>query len=387
MSVLFLLDSLIMGGSENKAVKIINHFAGIQEGCHLLYLNEPDTLAKHVSSDVNLLCLHRKGKIDLSCIRRYGQHLRKHHIEVVLCFQLYPFLNHFLSSLISDHKPRVIVSINITAFQKTKENMQMYLYKHLLRRDCSILFGSECQQEQWIERYSLPRGSCSVLYNGVDLTRFNPSRYTSKREQIRAGYRLDPRDIVLGMVAQFRPEKAHQDLLVALRRLIDEGLPVKALLAGDGPRLPFIQKEAEALGLTDRVTFLGRTDDIPRMLAATDIFVLTSTAVETFSNAALEAMAMAKPVVLSNVGGASEMVEAGVNGLLYNHGDVTGLASSISRIVRGNLYERMGRHSRLLVEERYSFDKMIDGYSRLLFPRNRSHGGCPCSHAGPRHWS
>ncbi|MDQ3776329.1 MAG: glycosyltransferase [Pseudomonadota bacterium] len=105
-------------------------------------------------------------------------------------------------------------------------------------------------------------------------------------------------------------------------------------------------------------------------LLAMDVFVLTSKAVETFSNAALEAMAMARPVVLSDVGGAREMVSEGKNGYVYPKGDVERLAQILKLIHdRPHLRQALGDVGRVMVEERFSFSQMVDEYERLAFAK------------------
>jgi glycosyltransferase involved in cell wall biosynthesis len=91
--------------------------------------------------------------------------------------------------------------------------------------------------------------------------------------------------------------------------------------------------------------------------------------VETFSNAALEAMAMGLPVILSRIGGAAEMVEAGLNGFLYAPGDVTQLTGHIAALAGDEgLARRMGRAAMTRVQGCFGFSRMLDEYRNLLCP-------------------
>ena len=118
--------------------------------------------------------------------------------------------------------------------------------------------------------------------------------------------------------------------------------------------------------IRDKIIFLGNVADVRPVLLVMDIFVLTSQS-ETFSNAALEAMAMSKPVILSDVGGASEMVIEGLNGFLYPPGDLSGLVSSIITIIDNNCFDDMGKQSRRIIENNFTFDEMIKQYERVMF--------------------
>lgn len=156
----------------------------------------------------------------------------------------------------------------------------------------------------------------------------------------------------------------------AVAALVSRGLPIRALLVGEGDQRAAIERCCIAdLGVRDRVRLLGAIDDVRPLLKAADAFVLTSTAVETFSNAALEAMAVGLPVILSRIGGAAEMVEVGRNGFLYAPGDVAELARYIAALAGDEgLTRRMGREAMIHVQARFGFARMADEYRRLMFP-------------------
>jgi glycosyltransferase involved in cell wall biosynthesis len=108
-------------------------------------------------------------------------------------------------------------------------------------------------------------------------------------------------DYVVGMCAVFRPEKNHLQLVEAVAKLRARGIPARALLIGDGPMRPAIESRARDLGVAADVVIAGFHQDVRPLLAASDVVALPSTSVETFSLAALEAMALARPVVLSDI--------------------------------------------------------------------------------------
>jgi glycosyltransferase involved in cell wall biosynthesis len=114
---------------------------------------------------------------------------------------------------------------------------------------------------------------------------------------------------------------------------------------------------------------VGAADEVRPLLGLADAFALTSTAVETFSNAALEAMAMGLPVILSRIGGAAEMVEAGRIGFLYSPGNVAELAKHIAALARDEaLTRKMGAEAASRVQGEFAFARMLGEYRNLLFP-------------------
>ena len=128
---------------------------------------------------------------------------------------------------------------------------------------------------------------------------------------------------------------------------------------------PALERQVQELGVGGLVEFLGHREDVPQVLADTDIFVLPSRT-EAFPNVLLEAMATGLPVVASDVGGIPELVEDGRNGLLVPVGDAQALAAAIVRLMaEPQLADALGEAARLAIESRYSFDRMVSAFEAL----------------------
>jgi len=152
--------------------------------------------------------------------------------------------------------------------------------------------------------------------------------------------------------------------------------PARLLLCGDGPQNADLRRAAREMGIAGRVIFTGARDDVARVLAAVDVFVLPSLT-EGMSNAILEAMASSLPVVATQVGGNGELVSHGGSGLLVPPGSEAALRDGIRALVRcPDLRVRMGRVGRLRAEHRFSLDRMVaryeDLYELLITGRSRS---------------
>ena len=107
---------------------------------------------------------------------------------------------------------------------------------------------------------------------------------------------------------------------------------------GDGPLREQLLRRAVELEIADRVHFIGEVEDVRPVLAAMDVFVLPSIAVESFSNAALEAMSMGRPVILSDIGGAREMIDDGVEGYVVS-------PTELARAAAGDHRRAVRRHA------------------------------------------
>lgn len=362
--VLFAISCLKIGGSEKKTVSIANTLSGKGYEVHLVYMNPPDTLAATLLEGIHVANMNRRFRIDIGATSRYRKAVYDSGAPIVIAINLYPMLVHRMAMFGNKNKPVLFVSINSTFLSK-KEKWQMLIYKGLLRSDSQLIFGSSRQRDFWVSKYNLPKDRTRVIYNGVNTEYFSPQYGVHKRIETRQYHGIDTDEIVIGMVAAFRPEKRNIDLLRAASTLLSLGYKIRLLLVGDGPSLSQCVKESELLGIRSKSVFLGAVHDVRPALAAMDIFVLCSET-ETFSNAALEAMAMSKPVIMTDVGGAAEMVQNGRNGFLYPPMDIDALIDRIRNTIDNNLSLELSNQGRKVVEQAFSSEKMIIEYERLL---------------------
>jgi len=366
-NTLFILSSLRRGGSETKTVRIINELRARGYPVHIAYLDEPDSLLSEIAKGVPCQYLHRKGRLSMKALQLLKSYIQKHSIEVVYCVNQYPLIYACLLKIMWRRRRFIVnVSINTTEFVTFREKIQMIIYAPMFRWANKVIFGCKYQEELWITRYRLNKATCTYIYNGVDEKKFLPMDNDMIVTDLRRDIGLGAGDFIIGMVASFLPVKQHSLLIEAVARLIDEELPIKVVFVGDGPLLESVKEDVRRRGLESHTRFLGQIQDVWPVLAVMDVFVLTSKS-ETFSNAALEAMSMGRPVVLSDVGGAREMVSSGGNGFLCSSGVVDELVSALKRLIisPGERLE-MGRAARVAIEEQFSFEKMILRYEALL---------------------
>lgn len=171
-------------------------------------------------------------------------------------------------------------------------------------------------------------------------------------------------EVVFGVTSQLSPSKGHTYLLQAMQSLVADGRTVRLRVAGTGSLEESLKAEARDRGLGRIVEFLGFQTDIPAFLATVDVYVLPS-ANESFSNAVLEAMASALPVVAFEAGGVPEVV--GDAGVLTPPGDPTALASAMGRLAAdANLRAALGGAARRRAEQRYDLKRNALTFETLL---------------------
>lgn len=214
----------------------------------------------------------------------------------------------------------------------------------------------------------LPEDRITVIHNGVDLKLLSRPY---DRAGLRRAWGLPPSAPLLVTVGRLVPEKGHRDLLHAFGRLArhPEWRDLRLLVVGAGVLLPSLEAEAEARGLSDRVIFAGFQRDVPPFVQAADIFVLPSLR-EGLSLSALEAMALAKPVVACRVGGTPEVVVEGETGLLVSPANSEELAQALDRLLRAPDQARaMGEAGARRVRDAFDLEQMvskIEGIYRRL---------------------
>ncbi|HEX2207324.1 MAG TPA: glycosyltransferase, partial [Longimicrobium sp.] len=174
---------------------------------------------------------------------------------------------------------------------------------------------------------------------------------------------LPPGEMLVMHVSNFRPVKRIADVIRIFAR-IHQRVRSKLVLVGDGPERPIATAEADALGITDRVIFLGKQDSVAELLTCADLLLLPSQN-ESFGLVALEAMASGVPVVASRAGGLPEVVEDGVTGHLGEVGDVESMAEmGISILSDNRRWLAMSIAAQTVAAERFGVDVIVPQYER-----------------------
>jgi len=201
-----------------------------------------------------------------------------------------------------------------------------------------------------------------LIYNGVDLELYDHQEPCCT---LRDEYGMDPGSSIVGVVARLEPEKGHQTLIEAWPHVLREVPDAYLLIVGEGSRRDFLEQWAAAHKVAHRVVFTGRRDDIPAVTAALDVAVLPSWR-EAQGLSVLEAMALSRPVVASDVGGIPEMIQDGVTGLLVPQDNPVALAAAIVRLLKDHaLADTLARAAHDLVHDRFCIELMVKAIEQI----------------------
>jgi glycosyltransferase involved in cell wall biosynthesis len=196
----------------------------------------------------------------------------------------------------------------------------------------------------------------SLIYNGVDLTRYaEPDICGTLHDE----FPIPIGAPIVGVVARLEPEKGHPTLIDAWPAVLAAVPNAHLLVVGEGSCREALERQVATLDIGSSVTFTGRRDDVPAVTAALDVAVLPSYR-EAQGLSILEAMALYRPVVASAVGGIPEMIDHGRTGLLVPPRDPAALAGSIVRLLSDHPYaDTLARAGRDLVHDRFCVELMV----------------------------
>ncbi|MCX7011754.1 MAG: glycosyltransferase family 4 protein [Candidatus Sumerlaeota bacterium] len=201
----------------------------------------------------------------------------------------------------------------------------------------------------------LRRENLALIHSAVDFERYGATQDRSLRQELGVGDRF-----VAGIVGRLREEKGHRYLFDALPEVVRQAPDFTLLVVGSGSLEDEFRKQVQALGVERHVVFAGFREDVPRVLAALDLFVAPSIS-EGLGTAILEAAAAGLPIVATNVGGIPDTVRDGETGLLVPPADPAALAQALLRMYRDRpLAQRLGAAAAAHVRAEFSESTLVD---------------------------
>ena len=279
--------------------------------------------------------------------------LREYHVDVAHAYLFHPNALTPIAARMAGVRATVVSKRSLDRYPSLLPRLAVKLGNAMADR---VMINAEA-----IGRFVAAEEGCSrakmvLIANGVreDALQVSDGDGAAKRAELG----LPPRVPVVGAVSRLAWKKGMRHLIDAMPRILESLPHARMVIAGDGDLRDELVAAAGSLGLRDRVLFLGSRRDTVELMAAFDVFVLPSV-VEGMSNALLEAMAVGRPVVATDVGGNPEVLVDGETGLLVPPADPESLAAAVVKLLESpEMAVEMGAAGRRRVLERYRLDTM-----------------------------
>lgn len=284
--------------------------------------------------------------------------LRDQQIELVLLMQSSDIHLAAVASMITPQVKLVFYQQMNSRYNK-RDIIHSWIYSKL-----SLWISlTQSMKEDVISFTCVPREKVKVVPLGTDLQQFDPSHYN--KNEARTLFGLPHKGYTIGVLGRLDKLKGQHILLRAVPEVVKQHPNVMFLIAGDETAgehgyKEYLLKLCRELDIERYVKYLPFTDDVPRLMAALDVFVLPSFS-ETFGLVVVEAMAMQRPIIATNAGGLPEIITNGRTGLLIRPRDATAVAWAIHRVLSDSaLRLSLGHLAREEALRRYDIDSCVD---------------------------
>jgi glycosyltransferase involved in cell wall biosynthesis len=375
-TVLYVIWSLQAGGAERVVADLARRIDRTQFRPLVCCLNFKGQLAAPLEAEgIAVFALDKRPRLDLRVLARLVRLMRREEVDVVHTHLWTASFWGRLAALLAGVPVRVVTEHNLDTWRRTPH----WLADRLLARVThQFIFVSAAVEGFYKTRLGLPPSRYRVILNAVERP---PLESRPDAAAARRHLALDGAGMVVGAVGRLEERKGHAFLLEALRRVAEVEPDVHGLIVGDGIERERLAALRDRLALGERVRLAGYWPDLAEALAAIDVFVLPSL-MEGHPLAVLEAMAAARPIVATAVGGNAEAIEDGVNGILVPPADPEALARAILSLVRDpERAARLGRAARRTLEERFDLEATVraneDVYRQCLEERKGARRGRP----------
>ena len=299
-----------------------------------------------------------RGMLDLGWLRRFGKLVQEREVGLI---HAHEFGANTYGTLVGC-LARIPVVATVHGRSYFSERARRRLAYRLVSRAAVMVAVSEDVKRFIVERTGTSPARVRVVHNGIGAATPTSPGETAR---VRAALGIRDGEPVVIVVGSLYDVKGHRYLLEAAPSVLTACPSTVFLIVGRGHREMALREQAKTLGIEDRVRFLGFRRDVPALLAIADVFALPSLS-EGLSIAILEAMAAAKPVVTTAVGGNPELVLDGETGLLVESADPRRLAAALTRVLTDPAEaRRLGENGQRRVMSRFTTAAMVRAYEAI----------------------
>lgn len=336
---LFISPTLEVGGAQQHMMLFANYL--VENGYDVVLVNTSSNndLAYRFDKRVEIISVLRKFNFDLGPAKKIAAIVKEKSIDRVFCDSIFTYL--FVRPLLKIPGVKISVIFHLTKYVDNYSYIKDLVTRFLLNKKVQLIGISTNQIDTLSKVLFLPAKRFKLIYNGIDTVKFNfQHREDLRNKGLRNELNIPAEAFVIIKTARFAPEKNHE-LAIEVLEILRSRYSINAYMIFVGntnvDRMDKIRKMADSKDIGPYVKMVGVKKDVRPFLAIADLFILSSKSVETFSIAALEAMALGLPAVITNLGGAKEMVSDGKNGYVTSYEDAETFAKDVVSVYNGSL--------------------------------------------------
>ena len=357
---MFIITSMPVGGAETLMVNLVRGLDDQLFAAEVCCLKEPGPLGRMLADEIPVHSGLLTGKYDVRILGRLIRLLMRRRIDAVVTVGAGDKMFWGRLAARGAGVPVVLSALHSTGWPDGVGRMN----RLLTRWTDHFVAVAQHHGRYLVDQEGFPADKVVVVPNGVDTELFR--RDADARQLARRQWGVPADAPLFGIVAALRPEKNHLMFLRSAALIRNVFPTARFWIVGDGAERHKLTVAVQSAGLSDHVKLLASRDDIPQLLAAMDVFMLSSLN-EANPVSILEAMSAGLPVVATNVGSVSETVRDGVTGYLVASGDAEQMARRGVQLA-GDLRRArcLGAVGRRDVVASWSLEKMVCGYERLM---------------------
>ncbi len=364
--VFYLVESFDLGGSEHQAAEVARRMNSPQYRVTVGCLSQSGPFLESVrQAGIPVVEFHPGGALlglrGVYQLVRLAWFLRRGRFDVVHTHDLYSTLMGVPAAWLA-RVPLIVSSRRDLGSWWWYTPRNKRFLKSIQHLGTMVVANSTAVRDYLVKEEGYGPEFVTIIRNGIDVERFKAASPSAES----FFPNLTNTSKLIGVVANMNVEtKGHVDLIEAASIVCRAHAESRFLLVGGGRERPNLERKVDELKLRDRVSFLGRREDVPNLLRCCALSVLPSWA-EGLPNVVLESMAAGVPVVATRVGGTEEIIEDGVHGLLVPPHEPPALAEAILHILQdGELAQRLASAGQERVQTCFSFERTLSELRKL----------------------
>ncbi len=363
ISILFVIDGLEFGGGERTFLQLIQGLTPERYDIHVATSPEGDFSKILTEMGIVVVPLDMKRRVNVKNIKRLSEIIRERKIDIV--HSQGGRADFYARMAAKKLRPKVEI-VNTVAMpvkgydvRALRKGIYWFFDRFSERYVDRFIVVSEVLRETLINQHKIPEGKIAKIYNGIELSEYEPDDSGEPFKKIKKEYGISEEVFLIGAVGRLVWQKGFKYLIESIPEIIETFPQTKILIVGDGPLRAEMEALGERLKIGKNIIFSGFRSDIKEILSAIDLLVIPSL-LEGFPVVTLEAMAMAKPIIATNIDGIAEQITDGVDGILVLPNNPSALAKAAIRVLSDKeLARTMGLSARGKVEQEFPVDKMV----------------------------